>query len=454
MRSTPIDALNPYTNKWQIKARVTNKSDLRTYSSAKGDGSVFSLDLCDESAEIRATAWRDVADRLYSTLDVGSTYIISRGQLKVANKKFSTLNNNYEITLTFETQIPLCADEPPSKPKVHYRFCPIGDITSRPKDAVVDVIGVVSNVSATQSLTTKAGKELVKRTMNVADDSGKSIELTLWGEKATAFPDLVADDVKVVAFKGLRVSEWNQRSLGASFSSTYDIEPEQESEIIDRLKAWWEAGGAGSTESISVNAREGGAAGPRDDSSRMTTAEFVERGETLAVASEPLYASMRCYMSKTLGGAGGGNQGEERSIWYGACPKCNKKVVGDDASGHSCENCGWSGAECAYRYILPIVVLDAEGSCVMTAFNDQATALLGIKADDLKKLKDTSPAQYEAALAKGQWKQYVLRTRGKMDSYNNNTRLKSHVLSAASIKFAEEAKLMLSDIAKYGTVGA
>ena len=65
----------------------------------------------------------------------------------MANKKFATLNNNYEITFNFDTQLQLCADEPPTKPKVHYRFCAISDLGSRPKDAIVDVIGVVRSVS-------------------------------------------------------------------------------------------------------------------------------------------------------------------------------------------------------------------------------------------------------------------------------------------------------------------
>lgn len=145
-----------------------------------------------------------VADRLYPMIEVGQTYLISRGQLKVAklaivavctwlfcilvhaqvaNKKFSTLNNSYEITLTFETQLQLCADELATKPKVHYRFVPIGDIALRPKDSVVDIIGVVSNISAPTSLTSKAGKELIKRTLTLSDNSGKAIDCTLWGEK-------------------------------------------------------------------------------------------------------------------------------------------------------------------------------------------------------------------------------------------------------------------------------
>tara|TARA_B110001452_G_C14848341_1_gene296300 strand:- start:60 stop:365 length:306 start_codon:yes stop_codon:yes gene_type:complete len=53
---------------------------------------------------------------------------------------------------------------------------------------------------------------------------------------------------------------------------------------------------------------------------------------------------------------------EEKAPWYSSCPKCQKKVVGDESSGFNCDSCGWSGNECKYRYILPCVANDAGGA--------------------------------------------------------------------------------------------
>ena len=39
----PIEGLSPYSNKWTIKARVTQKGDIRTYSNAKGEGKLAAV---------------------------------------------------------------------------------------------------------------------------------------------------------------------------------------------------------------------------------------------------------------------------------------------------------------------------------------------------------------------------------------------------------------------------
>lgn len=66
----PINGLSPYQNKWVIKARVTAKPPIRTWSNAKGEGKLFSMDLMDESGQIRVTAFRDQVDKFYDMIEV------------------------------------------------------------------------------------------------------------------------------------------------------------------------------------------------------------------------------------------------------------------------------------------------------------------------------------------------------------------------------------------------
>jgi replication factor A1 len=46
---TPIANLNMYQSRWTIRARVTAKSEIRTWSNARGEGSLFSIDMLDSS---------------------------------------------------------------------------------------------------------------------------------------------------------------------------------------------------------------------------------------------------------------------------------------------------------------------------------------------------------------------------------------------------------------------
>ena len=93
-----IEAISPYTHKWTIKARCTYKSDVKTWHNKNGEGKLFSVNLLDESGEIRATGFKDQCDQLYDVFEKGQVYYISNCSVKLAKKQFSNVNNDYELT--------------------------------------------------------------------------------------------------------------------------------------------------------------------------------------------------------------------------------------------------------------------------------------------------------------------------------------------------------------------
>lgn len=54
-----IKDLTPYQNKWKIRARLLSKSDIRHWSNAKGEGSLFSCVFSDESVTLQVTIGPD-----------------------------------------------------------------------------------------------------------------------------------------------------------------------------------------------------------------------------------------------------------------------------------------------------------------------------------------------------------------------------------------------------------
>ena len=61
---------------------------------------------------------------------------------------------------------------------------------------------------ALSSITTKAGKELSKRNITLVDETSRSIELTIWAEKAEKL-GWQESDHPIVAVKGAKVSDYN-----------------------------------------------------------------------------------------------------------------------------------------------------------------------------------------------------------------------------------------------------
>lgn len=63
-------------------------------------------------------------------------FYISKGSLKIANKQYSSLKNDYEMTLNGESTIIPCEDTQ-DVPMVQCNFVSIADLQAREKDTIL-----------------------------------------------------------------------------------------------------------------------------------------------------------------------------------------------------------------------------------------------------------------------------------------------------------------------------
>ena len=84
---------------------MSQKSPIKEWQNAKGGGQLFSVNLLDQTGEIKATAFGDQVTHLYHVLEEGKVYYISKARVTMARKQFSNLNNEYELGLEPNTEI-------------------------------------------------------------------------------------------------------------------------------------------------------------------------------------------------------------------------------------------------------------------------------------------------------------------------------------------------------------
>lgn len=72
--------------------------------------------------------FNDAARKFYDRFVLGKVYYISKGTLKVANKQFKTVQNDYEMTLNENSEVEEVANEAVFVPETKFNFVQIDQL--------------------------------------------------------------------------------------------------------------------------------------------------------------------------------------------------------------------------------------------------------------------------------------------------------------------------------------
>jgi replication factor A1 len=406
----PIEALSPYAHKWTIKARVTMRSDIKTWHNANGEGRLFSVNLLDESGEIRATCFGSTGDQFdtwYEMLQEGSVfYISSPCQVKMAKKQFSQLNNDYELTFERDTKVEKAEDQT-DVPQVRYNFTSIGDLQSIEKDTTIDTVGILKEVGELSQIVSKTtAKPYDKRELTLVDNTLHQVRLTIWGNSATNFD---VQPESVVAFKGVKVSDFGGRSLSLLSSGSMAVDPDIDE--AHKLKGWYDAQGRSDTFTSHANLGSGTMTNRNDDT--KTIAQVKD--ENLGMTDNPDYFSLKATVVFL----------RTENNYYPACASedCNKKVLETDTGVWRCEKCDKTMPKPNYRYVLSANVSDHTGQMWLSGFDDTGRLIIGKTADEVHELKEAGEDQAVSAIfLEASCKTYIFRCKARMDNYRDEQR--------------------------------
>lgn len=300
------------------------------------------------------------------------------------------------------------------------------------KDAIIDTIGILHNVDdASQIVSKTTSKPYDKRELTLVDNTNFSVRLTIWGNAASSFS---VPRESVIAFKGLKVSDFGGRSLSLLSSGTMTVDPDIDE--AHRLKGWYEAQGRNDTFSDYKSMGEFGGATGRQDT-QMTCLQVMSDGE-LGKKEKPDYFSVKATIIFIRPG----------TVAYPACISegCNKKVTQEE-SGWRCEKCNKVHPKPLYRYILSINVSDHTEHLWLSCFDDVGKLIMGMSADKLMELREQEDDK--DAFADAICQTFMFKVRAKAETYEDEERVRYHVVSAAPLNFGQEAAKLISAIKLY-----
>ncbi|WPK26856.1 hypothetical protein PUMCH_004220 [Australozyma saopauloensis] len=431
----PIESLSPYQNNWTIKGRVSYKGDIRTWSNSKGEGKLFNVNFLDESDEIRATAFNEMAEKFAGLLEEGKVYYVTKARIQQSKPKFSHLSHPYELSLDRDTEITECFDTS-DVPKINFNFAKLDAIQNLEKDSVIDVIGVINTVNDVFQITAKStGKPFNRRNITLVDDSNFAIDVGLWNQTAV---DFSIPTGSVIALKGVKVQDFGGRSLSLTHAGSIVSNPDIPEAY--QLKGWYD--NKGSSENFKSMKTENNSSEPLNRRKTIAQAE----GEGLGGNEKPDYFTVKASINyiKTDNLAYPACNNEVNTTGRGPSP-CNRKVIQEGDGPWRCERCNLTYPEPHYRYILSASIVDHTGQIWVTLFDDDARKMFDMSAGELLNLKHDE-TEFKKVINSSIMKEMNFRLKAKQDSYNGTVRVRYQVSSISNLDYVSECNALAKEL--------
>ncbi|KAJ3642875.1 hypothetical protein Zmor_025624 [Zophobas morio] len=424
---SPIASLNPFHNNWIIKARVINKTSIRHWCNSRGEGKLFSCDLVDRSGEIRCTAFKELADKFYECLNVDKVYYISRCLLQPINRQFCNLKHDFEMTTTPETQVEECLDDDLLIPKVNYNFTTLDKVAAMVGGTIVDVIAVCKSVSELQTFTSKStNRDLKKKEVLLVDQSKTGICLTLWGMNAESFNH---SDQPVVSLKNAKICEFRgNKTITPVMGSLLKVNPD----IPDayKLRKWFDLdGNQVEFNNVSAKTTIGNVPWMTFKEAQRYSQDHGDQGFYFQTYATILLIRV------------------DRAV-YKSCPtpECQKKVIDLENGMYRCEKCNREYPEFKYRFLVSMNVSDMSGSQWVTLFSAEAEKILAKTAQEIGEAMEHDQESVGKLFDEVQFKQFLFKIRAKMESYNDEQKLRMIVVSTSPITFEDHNAYLIKKI--------
>lgn len=266
----------------------------------------------------------------------------------------------------------------------------------------MDTIGILKEVAEKTSIISKTtSKPYDKRELTLVDNTNFSVRLTIWGASAASFEVPLES---VIAFKGVKVSDFGGRSLSLLSSGTMSVDPDIDE--AHKLKGWYDA--QGRNDDFTSHAGMAGAGGMSTGRQDAQKTIIQVKDENLGMSETPDYFSTKATVIFV----------KSDNFAYPACltEGCNRKVI-ETESGWRCEKCEKNHPKPEWRYVLSINVVDHTGQMWLSCFDETAKVIMSMTAGQLTELKEAG--NDKDAFQDATYQTFIFRCRAKQDTYQD-----------------------------------
>lgn len=447
-----IRFISPYRRRWEIKGRCSFKGELRQFerSNRKGKGMVFSFQLTDNTGSIDITAFTEVAQAFFEQIRVDHVYVISNGHLRVAHAKYNRSTSFYEMHLTENSVVREVVDDG-SIVRSHFKFVKIRDLLKTRGNSLVDVLGVIENVSEVAKVSLRSsGQEIMKRTVTILDDSNASVSLILWGEKANLLKNGEGESGNILMVQGARRGYYEGINLKVGRQTVLTVNPKMEES--KRLQKWYsqQSKCLGRSQFKSTILQLTRLENPlnkdrvtlADGKSKIAHASFT-RSEEIGSKNNNLPSfTMRGMVAEFR---------HDINMAYPSDPFTKKKIeeVAPGIWYSTSSDKNFTDDEIKWRYALWARVVDATGDLWMCAFDESAQVLLKRSASEMEKMKMNNKQEWQSVLKNTCFEPLILNIIAKQKTFRGKTQVHYITSRAEFVDFASEGRRVFKEIQNY-----
>lgn len=416
----------------KLRAKIISKFPPKAWEKNGRSGKLLGLVISDGESKTKATIFSGV-DEFDARVQQGKTYAFSNFAVRTpANMQYHNFSFPYEINFSEQTTYEE-VDDAINIDLRTVRTVPLDIVVANlkafavraqnvapgarvPADPLFNVLGVLVGASELNSFTSKRGKALTKRDIEVVDGSMTKIKITLWGDVAAKCTEELAATHPVVLIQGLNFNSFsNTTTISSDFDAIIDYNPD--TEASKSLAKWYQTEGSASA---FIEMPSASSAAPSRsvlissivDDEILTfpdrTFDYTITGSVIAIR-KPLSAAEANDENSTRRGS---------ELYYNACSSCKKKVP-EDSFSSSCPSCN-APLTVTKRYIMSFAFADGSGQRWITAFADEAEKIIGCSADELAAYRSTDPDHFDRILADATHRAFTMKVRAKVDQRDQN----------------------------------